>query len=655
MENNIPTPPSFVPPSPAVPPPAPPLISLASPVPRALPPLPTPPNALPNGVYAVPKRHWKLPIIAIAVFVLVAGGAGAAYYKFVYKPDPEAVLMGALLKISDAKSYHIATVAEATIDTSELGTSSVTSMIPGLPSIPPSLKLNVLNESDIDNSNPNDIKSASKFDVYVGGDFKQTAAFSVAFRQVAGKGYVDFTEIPTFNILDWSKVKNVWFTFDAGALKKELDAKKAGMLSEPDSQARNANAPELKVEEYIAKVFETLKKAKPYRLVQDYGTDSINGVPVWHYGLALDEKGFRDYVTQYAIAVGQPLDAAALSEFDKGWSSYKDAKIDVWVDKNSGRFSRIEVNVNLAVTESFAGATDAKPSNVPLKVVINLSKYGEPVNVVIPSETKPVEELAKAAQEVFMGALFGAMGNFSASGTLDLSSPDDDSDNDGLTNAEEKQYGTDSSKPDTDTDGLSDGDETMFEYGPASTKTDPLKADTDGDGFTDGAELAGGFDPTVKGKKLEAEIVKSITDARKTGMPAGTLHEPTLTTLGIKVMDSVSALNDAKTKSTTAKMLADLKQVGTALELYYNDNNGYPVAAKPLSLGANGAKAICGKVGFADGCRSGSTFYFGGISAGLGTYSTDAKGMHYNIKFTLPSATGMYGAGPHTMTEMGIE
>jgi Tol biopolymer transport system component len=65
-----------------------------------------------------------------------------------------------------------------------------------------------------------------------------------------------------------------------------------------------------------------------------------------------------------------------------------------------------------------------------------------------------------------------------------------DSDGDGLTNAQEAEIGTDPLNPDTDGDGLSDGQEIN------QHKTDPLNADTDGDGLSDGDEaLKYGTDP----------------------------------------------------------------------------------------------------------------------------------------------------------------
>ncbi len=60
---------------------------------------------------------------------------------------------------------------------------------------------------------------------------------------------------------------------------------------------------------------------------------------------------------------------------------------------------------------------------------------------------------------------------------------DADYDNDGLTNSQEKDIGSDPRNPDTDGDGLSDGEEVEV------YRTSPLKPDTDGDNLTDYDEV----------------------------------------------------------------------------------------------------------------------------------------------------------------------
>ena len=66
---------------------------------------------------------------------------------------------------------------------------------------------------------------------------------------------------------------------------------------------------------------------------------------------------------------------------------------------------------------------------------------------------------------------------------------DMDFDEDGLSNMEEFNAGTDPWNKDTDGDGLTDGAELKVYF------TDPLNPDTDGDGITDGEEIIRGTDP----------------------------------------------------------------------------------------------------------------------------------------------------------------
>lgn len=65
-----------------------------------------------------------------------------------------------------------------------------------------------------------------------------------------------------------------------------------------------------------------------------------------------------------------------------------------------------------------------------------------------------------------------------------------DSDEDGLSNAQEKEFGTDPKVADSDGDGILDGEEAL------TLGTDPMKTDSDDDGYPDGVEVEFGSDPT---------------------------------------------------------------------------------------------------------------------------------------------------------------
>ena len=61
--------------------------------------------------------------------------------------------------------------------------------------------------------------------------------------------------------------------------------------------------------------------------------------------------------------------------------------------------------------------------------------------------------------------------------------------------------------------------------------------------------------------------------------------------IGLLSTLAVIALGSARTKARDAKRLSDLKQVQTALELYYTDKAAYPTAAVAITLGTG--SAVC--------------------------------------------------------------
>ncbi len=87
-----------------------------------------------------------------------------------------------------------------------------------------------------------------------------------------------------------------------------------------------------------------------------------------------------------------------------------------------------------------------------------------------------------------------------------------DTDNDGILDIHEVEYGTDTLNWDTDQDALSDGDEVSV------WNTDPLTFDTDGDGYSDGVEVKNGYKPTGPGKLFDPPTQTSTPKATTTSM-----------------------------------------------------------------------------------------------------------------------------------------
>ncbi|MFH1790275.1 MAG: prepilin-type N-terminal cleavage/methylation domain-containing protein [bacterium] len=112
--------------------------------------------------------------------------------------------------------------------------------------------------------------------------------------------------------------------------------------------------------------------------------------------------------------------------------------------------------------------------------------------------------------------------------------------------------------------------------------------------------------------------------------------------IGLLSTLAVVALSSARTKARDSKRLSDLKQVQTALELYFTDNNGYPTAS--VTLGATSA-ACLNTSGFSTlGC---SNPYMGNVPADprSGSYSyVSTASTSYRITATLEGTmSGMSG------------
>lgn len=132
--------------------------------------------------------------------------------------------------------------------------------------------------------------------------------------------------------------------------------------------------------------------------------------------------------------------------------------------------------------------------------------------------------------------------------------------------------------------------------------------------------------------------------------------------IGLLSTLAVVALNNARQKSRDAKRVSDVKQVSTALELFFADNNGYPVAATAITLGDDTHKCL-DKGGFVatTACTTAPT-YMGLVpkaptppAADAYTYAS-SDGSTYTITFSLEGTTGgLAGPASHTATPSGIQ
>ena len=124
--------------------------------------------------------------------------------------------------------------------------------------------------------------------------------------------------------------------------------------------------------------------------------------------------------------------------------------------------------------------------------------------------------------------------------------------------------------------------------------------------------------------------------------------------IGLLSTLAVVALGSARTKARDSKRLADLKQMQTALELYYTDNNAYPPAASPLNLGDTPSACLNASGFTTAGCASP---YMGQVPLDpkSGNYVYTIASGTYSITASLEGIVNNLGPGTITLSPTGLK
>lgn len=113
--------------------------------------------------------------------------------------------------------------------------------------------------------------------------------------------------------------------------------------------------------------------------------------------------------------------------------------------------------------------------------------------------------------------------------------------------------------------------------------------------------------------------------------------------IGLLASVVLLALNSARAKSRDAKRVADVRQMVSALELYFNDLNSYPASTGALV-----------SAGYLGQTPTAPTPLDGNCSATY-PYTQLGSGTGYTIVFCVGGTTGGLGAGTHTASPAGIQ
>ena len=120
--------------------------------------------------------------------------------------------------------------------------------------------------------------------------------------------------------------------------------------------------------------------------------------------------------------------------------------------------------------------------------------------------------------------------------------------------------------------------------------------------------------------------------------------------IGILATLAVVSLQNARARARDSKRIADVKQMQTALELYFNDWNTYPTSSSIATSIASGTSIYMATVPTAPtpydstACSTTNSYF----------YTQRTTGSSYTIRFCLGAQTGGLAAGVQCATPGGI-
>ena len=121
--------------------------------------------------------------------------------------------------------------------------------------------------------------------------------------------------------------------------------------------------------------------------------------------------------------------------------------------------------------------------------------------------------------------------------------------------------------------------------------------------------------------------------------------------IGLLSTLSVLALNGARARARDAKRISDIKQIQTALEMYYNENNAYPAGLSQLTTTTPPlVRAVpVAPTPVDGGCSSANNTYTYAATAGVAGVGS------YTLSYCLGAGTGNVTSGPKTASPVGIQ
>jgi len=420
------------------------------------------------------RKSNRLIFIIIGIILGLSLIGGGVYAYFDYFQSPEKVVQKMTQKLATVKSFEYSGQIQSEDNVTKL-LSNVENLIQtdGTASTTPATTGNKITTTTISFSGHSDWQNSAKiknqFTLNIKSNALLEAGIELALevRSLNKDLYLQFTSLPSIGVISLDALKNQWIKFDLSSFQDKGDGQ--------NNQVKLTDA-------QIANIKNLIKNAQLFKITAKLPGEKINGVNTYHYKFAIDKEALQKLMSDSSQSLlNRPLSDQEKADQKSAFAAIEVSEGEIWIGKKD--YLPYKITINYQYKEN-----DYTKSSGKSLTTILFKNFDKPLSVDIPQNSKTIQELMQG----FLGTaavttttssttiatttepIASSTEIFSASTTSTVVDVNLDSDNDGLTDVQEKIYGT-----------------------------DPHNPDTDGDGFKDGAEVKSGYNPKGPGKLIQ--------------------------------------------------------------------------------------------------------------------------------------------------------
>src|SRR3989338_1154250 len=232
------------------------------------------------------------------------------------------------------------------------------------------------------------IKGSMIFDINVDGLDSSGLApekFSIGLeaRLLEQFLYLKLRNLPESPLLQTDTLNDTWVKIDVKSTNDTY------LKQLPTNEFQNLTPDQAK------KLQEAFLKAKLFDVLSS-STEKIEDVEAYHYSLAVNKQGVKDFIVDISVVFPDNTQKDSLNTLDKDLASIDFPNIEIWVGKTDG------LPYKFAITSTIKSGDDSKSAS-EFTALLLLKNFNKSITVETPSSVKSLEEI--------LGNLFGSFAN----------------------------------------------------------------------------------------------------------------------------------------------------------------------------------------------------------------------------------------------------